>query len=299
MSTTSTDLVNETLSYLYAGSRDPYNKLSGSLSAGATSLSLTYDVGAAREGSVLAVDLELMYVWEVTNETSRTLTVQRGYLGSTAATHSDGAMVTVNPKFPAFNVLNAINADLDDLSANGLFQVATVSVTYSSQFQGYDLTSVSDLLEILQVKYDEAGPARLWPEIKSYKLRRSSDTTDFASGNALVVYEPGQDGSAVRITYAKPFTHFTGLAEAITTTGLPTTAYDIPPMGAAYRLQAVREGQRNFNEAQPSVRRADEIGAGAQLQATRGLAQIRRDRIRVEASRLRKYWPNRRRVPAS
>lgn len=299
MSTTSTDLINETYSYLYAGTRDPFNKVSGAVDASQTTIQLTYDLGAARAGAVLAVDLELWYVWEVTNEQTKTLVVERGYLGSTPATHTAGTMCTVNPKFPAYNVLNAINAELDDLSANGLFRTATISVTYSASIQGYDLTAVTDLLEVLQVKYDEPGPAKLWPEIKSYKLRRASDGTDFASGNALVVYEAGQPGSAVRITYAAPFTKFTALGQAITITGLPTTAYDIPPMGAAYRMQSVREGQVKFNESQPATRRGDEVGSGAQLMGARGLQQIRRDRIRMETSRLRKLWPNRRRVPAS
>jgi hypothetical protein len=224
--------------------------------------------------------------------------VERGYGGTTAATHADGALVTVNPRFSNWNVFNALNADLADLSANGLFQVATLTVTYSAAVQGYNLTSVTDLLEILQVKYDEPGPAKLWPEIKSYKLRRTSDTGDFASGNALVVYEAGNPGADIRVTYAKPFTAFSTMASTISSTGLPSTAYDIPPYGAAIRLQSAREGQRNFNESQPATRRADEIGLGAQTFPPIGLDRIRRDRIRLETSRLRKYWPTKRRVPA-
>lgn len=299
MSTTSTDLVNETLSYLHAGNRDPINKVTGALDASTTSVSLAYDLQAARAGAVLSVDLELIYVWEVANEQTKSLVVERGYAGTTAATHLDGALATVNPKFPAYNVLNALNADLDDLSANGLFQVATQAVTYSSAIGGYNLSGTGTILEILQVKYDESGPGKYWPEINNFKLRRASDTTDFSSGNAIVLYQEGQDGAPVRVTYATPFTKFTALAQNISSvTGLPSTANDLPPMGAAYRLQSVREGQRNFNEAQPSPRRGSEVPPGAQLQAARGLSQIRRDRIRVEASRLRKQWPNRKRLPA-
>jgi hypothetical protein len=294
MSTTSTDLIQESVRYLYSTSRDPQNKLNGAIDSATGTLSMLYPVDAARAGAVLALDLELLYVWEVVNEGTSTLTVERGYLGSVPAAHSDATLVTVNPKFSQFAILEALNADLDDLSGFGLFQVQTSTVIYNPSVQGYDIAP--NVLEILQVKYDESGPGKLWPEIRSYKLRRASDTGDFASGNALVVYDSGQPGADLRITYGAPFTHFSALGEQISTTGLPSTANDLPPLGAALRLQYMREGQRNFNEAQPSTRRADEVAAGAQLTAARGLQQIRRDRIRVETNRLRKIWPNKRRL---
>lgn len=296
MSTTAADLVNETLAHLHATHRDPMNKLSASINASVTSVSFTYDLNAIQVGALIAVDLELMYVWEVTG--SKTVTVERGWGGSTAATHADASLVTVNPKFSAFTVLNELNADLDDLSANGLFAVETDVVTYSSAINGYELTPTSSIIEILQLKYDESGPAKQWPEIKSWKLRRASDTTDFASGYAIVLYDAGQDGSAIRVTYAAPFTKFSTLASTISSTGLPATAYDLPPLGAALRLQAFREPQRNFNEAQSAPRRAGEVPPGSQLSAGAGLRQIRRDRVRVESSRLRKAWPVKKRLPS-
>lgn len=297
---TSTDLVNETLSYLYAGSHDPINTLNGSLDASTTTVAFNYDLGSARVGSVIAVDLEHMYVLDILSEPSRQLTVIRGFEGSTAATHADDAVVTVNPKFSNFRVLNAINNDLRDLSANGLFQVKEVTLTYSSSVQGYDLTSVTDtVLEILQVNYDDSGPYKTWPEINSYKLRRSSDSSDFPSGLSLVLYQEGESGRDLRVKFSCPFGTFTALAQNVTsTTGLPATAQDIPPLGAAMRLQSVREGQRNFNESQPATRRSSEVPPGAQLVGARALKELRRDRIRVEASRLRRQWPAKRRTPA-
>jgi hypothetical protein len=294
--TTSTDLVQETTRYLYSGSRDPQNKVAIDMNDAEENIVLTYDIGAARQGAVLSVDLELMYVWDVVDEAAKTLTVERGYLGSTPAAHSAGALLTVNPKFSQFAILAAINADLDDLSSNGLFREASISVTYSSSVQGYDMTGVEDVTEILQVKYDEPGPGKLWPEIKAYKLRRASSTGDFPSGLALVVYEGGHSGSPLRITYGTIFTKFTALDVDVTSTGLPSTAYDLPPLGAALRLQYMREGQRNFNEAQPTSRRADEVPQGANLRAAGGIQQLRRERIRDERNALRKIWPNRRHV---
>lgn len=298
MTTTSTNLIDETLRYLYAGARDPMNTLAAAISdTTGTSVMLTYDLGAAREGSVISIDLELMYVWAVTSEPAKTITVSRAMFGSTAATHASGATVTVNPKFSPFTVLEAINADLDDLSGNGLFKTTTVSQTYSPAVDGYDLTGATGILEILDVKYEETGPSQRWPAIRSWELKRESDTGDFASGIALVLNSAAQPGLPVRITYSAPFTHFTALGQDIATiTGLPPTANDIPPLGAALRLQSVREGQRNFNESQPATRRAVEVPPGAQYGATRGLQELRRARIRIEARRLQKYWPRKQKM---
>lgn len=292
MSTTSTDLINECLAHLHATHRDPLNKLNGSLDASQTTVLLTYDLAAIQAGAVISIDLEIMFVWSVS---SLTATVQRAYAGTTAATHADASLVTVNPKFSQFHVLNEINSDLDDLSANGLFRVATTTFTYSAAVAGYVIPA-DDIIEILQVKYDAPGPSKQWPEILSYKIRRESDTGDFATGVSIDLYDGAYAGRDVRVTYAAPFVKFSGLAVAISTTGLPTTAYDLPAIGAAVRLQSFREPQRNFNEAQGAPRRAGEVPPGAQLTASQGLRQLRRDRVRGEASGLRKQWPTRKRV---
>jgi hypothetical protein len=298
MTTTCEDLVNETLRYLYAGARDPQNKIAQAMNASIEVMEFTYDLGPVQPGAVVAVDLELMYVWAIDNLVTKTVTVERGYLGSTAAAHDADAVATINPKFSNFTVFEALNADLDDLSGNGLFQVESVELTYTPAIEGYDLTSVTDLLEVLNVKYEDPGPSKRWPEIKAWDLRRDSDTGDFASGLSLVLNEGGSSGRPVRVTYSAPFSRFATLATTIASTGLPATAHDVPPLGAALRLQSVREGQRNFNESQPATRRAQEVQAGAQLIGARGLQEMRRQRIRIEARRLQTFWPHKIKLPS-
>ena len=301
MSTTVDDLIAETRRDLYAGARDQMNKLDGALDANDTSATFLYELGSIRSGSYIAVDLEVMYVFAVTNEADKEVVIERGMLGSTAATHADGAVVTVNPKFSDWAIFTAINAELDDLTApsNGLFAERNVTLTYNPAIMGYDLTDVDDtggVLEILEVKYDQTGPERLWPEIRRFDLRRLSDTGDFASGTALVLFEEGQSGRDVRVAYTGPYIPFADLGDDIADTGLQDTAHDIPPLGASMRLQSMREGQRNFNEVQGDTRRAAEVPVGAQLAGVRGPAGIRQARIMAERSRLRKRWPYRRRI---
>lgn len=272
------------------------NLLSGSHNNSQTTFTFSKPLGSMIDGCYIAVDLEIIYVWTVVSTTG-TATVQRGMLGSTAATHSDAALVTVNPRFPKFSILQAINADLDDLSAspNGLYQVKNVTLTYNPAAQGYDLTSIADYVDVLRVRAKIPGPSKAWPEIRSFQLKRNMDTTDFASGNAIILYEGGYPGLDIRVTYSQAFTHLSALTDdVVTVSGLPATMHDIPPLGAAARLSGVRETKRNFTEGQGDGRRATEVPPGSQTNSMRGLLAIRQARIRAESARLGGNYPARR-----
>jgi hypothetical protein len=292
------DLVSEAESYLYATARDPLNKLSTSIDADDETLAFDFELGGIAAGSFVAIDLELFYIWQVSSAPSRQVNVARAQRGSIATNHTAGAMVYVNPKFSKFAMFTAVNADLGDLSApnNGLFAEGVVTLTYNPAIIGYDLAGVTDLIEVLEVKYDDTGPQKEWPIIRRWELRRDSATSDFSSGLALAIYEDAQPGRPIRVTYSKPFAPFVNLTDDLAVSGLPATASDIPPLGAALRLQSMREGQRNFNESQGDSRRAAEVPVGAQLAGVRGPAGLRMSRIAAERSRLRKKWPYRRRT---
>lgn len=297
--TTAATLISETKRYLLPTAREPLNTLNGSINSSVVTVVLNQDITAITTGSYISVDLEIMYVWTAVGAT-KTLTVQRGMQGSTAAAHSDAALVTVNPRFSDFSILQAINADIDDLSSpeNGLFRVATIEFDYQPQIIGYNLAGIDPgWLNILSVRYDTPGPWKEWPELRHWQVKLNQDTADFASGVAIMLYDPAYPGRDVRVTYSYPFTHFTNTTDdATTVAGLAATMVDIPPLGAAARLAGVRETQRNQFEAQGDPRRATEVPPNAQLAGSTNLMRLRASRIKSEASRLSINWPTRRRV---
>lgn len=294
--TTAGDLINETKRYLLAQHREQLNQLTNPIVAADTSLTFTHTLGSLAAGAYISVDLEIMYVWDVT-AASQTANVSRGMLGSVAASHAMNALVTVNPKFPDFSVLQAINADLNDLSGQGLYQATTASLTYVSGQFGYNLTGATDVQMGLDVRYDYPGLPNDWPAMKLWDIRRNADTSEFASGFQVTLREVGYPGAEVRVTYARPFSPLTATADdVLAVAGLQVPAHDLPPLGAALRLQGVREGQRNFNEAQPDTRRSAEIPAGAQITSLRGLADFRQSRIKSEKARLLRQYPYHRKV---
>lgn len=291
---TAADLVDATLDFVLGGTDEAINVLTSSITAASTSLAFTYELEGIVPGAFLGIGLEVVRV-VATNNTSNTATVIRGQRGSTAASASAGAVVQVNPRFSRWSVFRAINDDLSDLSAQGLYKMSTVDLTFNAAVMGYDLSSVTDLEDIYTVRYQVPGPSKEWPLISKSKWRldRNANLTDFASGYALVIYGGGYSGQSVRVAYRAPFTKFTTLSDDVqTVAGLPSTANDLPPLGAAMRLMAGHEAARNFVESQPDTRRPDEVPPGAQLNTSTGWARIRRERIQDELKRLKRRYPD-------
>lgn len=296
MATTCNDLIDATLDHLLGGLDDRVNVLAAGVNAGDTTLSFAYDLDAIVPGSFLGLGLEVVRVME-TNTTNSSAVVLRGQRGSTAAAHSSGAVVQVSPRFSRWSVFRAINDDLDDLSGLGLFRMNTAELTYNPSVMTYDLTGVSSVEQVYSVRYEVPGASKEWPLLlpSEYRFERNADTSDFASGFSLTLYGGGYAGRKVRVAYKAPFTRMTSATDDVqAVAGLPATANELPPLGAALRLISGHESGRVAYETQPDTRRADEVPVGASLQTASGWRRQRADRIDSELKRLARYYPVRR-----
>lgn len=292
--TVASEWVEEARRHILGGYREELNRLDGAITNSQTSLTLKYDPVEVAAGTVLSIDLERIRVWE---RSGKSLTVvERGVDGTTQASHSDLAVIRVGSRFDDFAVLDAINDDLDDLSApnNGLFKVATVDLTSSSSRRGYDLTGVSNMIgEPLDVRWSLSGSTHHWPELRLWRYKSNLPTSDFPSGRALFLDQGVESGRTIRVFYRQPFTRLAALNTDVSTSGLPSTAYDLPPLGAAMRLVAFGEARRSFLDAQGDSRRAEEVPPGSITASSRGLAAVRQQRIEAERSRLYVEYPQR------
>ncbi len=244
------------------------------------------------KGVVIEVNAELMYVISVS---STTINVMRGYGGSTAATHATGDIVRVSPKFPTNRIISSLNDDLADLSApgQGLFQMKTTSFTYNAGVDGYDLTGLTsaEIDSIYSVTYADIGTEAAEPDVSSWRLRRNRDTASFSSGLALILYTGAWPGQKITVMYKSPFTPITDGTTARSAVGLATTAYDLPPLGAAMALMTTTPIRREFLDAQGTSRMADEVPPGAISASFRDLMGRRRARVEAESGRLVSQYP--------
>lgn len=290
--TLASDLIADTKRHLLSGTRESMNKLDGAINSSVTDVTFEFTSNLPTIGSYVEVDLEIMYVWSMAGQVA---TVERGQLGSTAAAHSDDAVATINPRYPKFAILKAINDELRDLSSpmNGLFAVRSVELTASASSGSYDLTASTDVLEVLSVRHSLPGFTDSWVPLTNYELAQSAGG-DFASGTSLVVHDGIVPGRTVRVLYKASFDALSAVTDNVETiTGLPESMHDIPPLGAAMRLVAPREIRRNQTGSQGDTRRAEEVPAGAVTSSMRGIAALRQARINAEAAKLATRYPDR------
>lgn len=285
------DLIEETRRLILASTREERNKLAADITTPATTLTLSYPIGQITRGTKLSIDLEDIYVWDASGLSVSAM--DRGQWGSTAAAHALNTPIHVNPKFSNWEIFNALNDELNSLSApaNGLYRVSTTELEYNPVISGYAYTD-TDILSVMEVRYGVPGPSREFLISESWEY--SSNLSDeFAGGSAIFVRD-AIVGQPVLIKGKFSFTPLAAtLATDLSTTGLPTTAYDILPIGAAWRLTAGLESARNFTTGQGDTRRANEVPPGSNLGGSREWGRLRELRIREEASRLAVKYPAR------
>jgi hypothetical protein len=292
--TTFLDLINRTHQYLYTGQREQIAVLAANVPASSTSLSFTGPLGGIRANSLVSIDLEMFFVLSV-NDANNTAQVMPAWLGSPTSSHSAGAPVTVNPKFSNWQIAQAINEDLDDLSSpdNGLYRIVTADITFNPVQTGYDLSALpSNFIDIRSVRFQQANPTQYLPAVRSWTVDRNQSATYFPSGNALFIYEPGWPGLPLHVQAMAPFNHLNYTTDdVVAVAGLPATATDLPPLGAALILMYGRPFKRGFTEIQGDTRRNEEIPPGLIEGGMKPLAMHRQQRIAAEASRLARQYP--------
>ena len=143
-----------------------FSRLDGAMSD-TTGTTLTYESGlfSSEEenllgnGALVEVDQELMLV-TAANTSTRTLTVSRGYAGTTAATHADETNVFINPTFPRKSVFDAVADNIVRLYPS-LYNVTTTNVTSGSTYAEVPASTVEILTSYVQnasgEQYTSAG----------------------------------------------------------------------------------------------------------------------------------------------
>lgn len=283
-------LLNRVSRQLLSGTVEERNKLASTVDSSVTTITTSYDLNGLRSGTVFEIDSELMYIWEATPG-SKSLVVERGYAGTTAAAHTAGAAITTNPRFPKSQMLEALNQEIDDLSSplNGLFRVVTQEVTYNGSDRQVNLTSAANVLDLVDVRLRYLSDD--FPFIWTARLQRDLPTADFPSGYAIVMDESIMAGTLV-VRYKSSFTRVSATTDDLQTVAhVPQSMEDILELGVMSRVLAPREVKRNFIESQGDTRRSEEVQAGAMTNSVTNILRLRKDRILAEAARLARQYP--------
>lgn len=275
------DLMQETRRSLLGMHRAEKNKLAANIAASDTTITFTYDLEGIARGSYLAIEDEIMYVWDV-NPSAKSVTVERSQLGTTAIAHASGINVEVDPRFAPYAIRYALREEIRSWGPQ-VYQVKSTSIQTTAEVRGYDLGQLinDNFYNILSVRRSTPSVngqpnSESWPTIHNWRIVRNAPTSDFPSGCGIVLpnaYDINQiyDASGsfdmiispslptISIVYSCPFSVdltdsngnvFGDNLDVIAKVGLDETMIDIPPIGAAWRLLSTRETLRTFTEGQ-------------------------------------------------
>jgi 3D (Asp-Asp-Asp) domain-containing protein len=302
--TTLTNMIDEVLINLagYTFQQDRSTYLSAAVSSTTSSIASPTILQLGSTDSVgkgiLEIDEELVWV-DSFDRVANTATVSpygRGYLGTTAATHTSESKVTIAPTFPRYSVKRAINDTIRSLGAN-IFAVKSTTFTFNAAVSTYAFANLN-IKNILTISWQDIGPSKEWVPIRRWDLDAVANPEAFGytSGTdtvqTITLGEAPISGRTVKVIYATDPNAFSTNSEVYTTvTGLPESTRDVVILGAAYRLLSFLDPAR---AAQVSPQ-ADETDAkrpyGASQTATKQLYALYIQRLNEETKAQQQNYP--------
>lgn len=295
MTTTYANMIDEALLNLsgYTMRQDRSTHLTQDITSSGLTLNLA-DVSNIGKG-VVEIDDELLWI-DSYDRVSNTATVApygRGYNGTTAAAHTTNSRVTVAPTFPKAVVKKAINDTIDAVFPQ-LFATGVTVFNFNSAKTTYSLPAEAQT--ILYVSWQPTGSTEEWMPLRNWRQDPLANTTSFASGNSISVYDNIQSGRKIQVHYTKkPTTLSASATSAVfeTVTGLPSSCKDVILYGASYRLASfIDPGRLNYSSAEAD--NADtKIQYGSGASTARFMLGLYQQRLNEEAGKLRDVYPTR------
>jgi len=299
LTTTLTDLINEVSINLagYTYQQDRATHLSSAvttLTSSSTSPTVLYLGSTENLGKgIVEIDEELMWV-DSFDRIANTATVSpygRGYLGTTAATHTADTKVSISPTFPRYVIKKAIN-DTVNAVGSSIYAAKVTTFTFNAAQTTYDFDGLN-IQNILSISWQSVGPSLEWIPVRRWSWDSKADETAFgATAQTVTIGDYITPGRTVKVVYATDPVPFTTNAQDFSTqTGLPESCKDVVVLGASYRLLTYLDPAR---AAQVSPQ-ADETDSkrpyGASQTATKQLYALYTQRLNEETARQQAFYP--------
>lgn len=287
--TTVAALIEEVYRHLEPSSFGKLNRLTADIDNVQDTLVVDFATGEAiREHSQICVDVEVMYVWEY-DKATRTVTVQRGMGGSVPSAHTAGALVQVQPRVAAFDVLTQLQNEVRSWPP-ALYRVGRATLTFTANSRAYNLASTTGMYRVLEVRglSTASGTPRT---LGGWRVDFNADTSVYPTGKAIV-FSAAYSGTA-EVIFAAPFvTTSWSPTMTLASVGLSDSMLDIPVLGAVARL--LHEAPRTDTRVQGQSRDAEEVPPMHTANLRAQMRRERDDRIHQEMARLRELYPQRR-----
>lgn len=249
------------------------------------------DVGDSLNDALVELDTELVYV--KTHDPNGPATSSPAWFRQQQGTPANDSFaansrVTINPIWPRYHVaqtlVEGIHACYPDL-----FGVKEKDLTSSHVNGNYELDADCD--GILKLTYEHIGPGKRQSKILAWDL----DTKNTDGKVYLRTNPSGVPGRKIRVTYRHqpvapdPAT----LSTLWSTTGLPSSAQDLPVRYALYTLVSAADLAKFQSHSVPQSDANRFVPTGSTNSVSRRLEEMFRSRLRDESRKLRDLYPPR------
>lgn len=295
MAKTCGDLITECEAQLHGwgSTQDRVTPLTNGIGATDTTFTVTYPFGQAVGISpgVVQIDSELLYVVSVDSGTGVVTLAPgfgRGYRGTTATTHSAGAMVVSRPKFPRADLFKQLNEIVGAVWPD-LFAVQTYTTTVSFPSNTYTLPNTNGAaMSVLDAQWQD--PIGNWVKCPSYSIDPYDATFRLGSGAMI--------GRPLRILYTtQPRQFVAETDDFVTQTGLPDSTSDVLTLGVVAKLVPGLDISRAQLSSVEQSDRSRVVPPSAGVTVAKYIMALYEERLSNEAASLRRqYRPRLRKV---
>ena len=240
---------------------------------------------------IIEIEGEMMWV-DAYDKQANTLTIApfgRGYNSTTAAAHSSNVQVIITPTYPRNAVKRAVNDTINSVFPK-VFAVGKQTFSFLASRTTYQINS--EALQILHMAWQTVGPTKEWLPIRQWRWDPLANSTAFATGRTVSIYDNVLPGRTIQIVYAHLPNQLSSLSDDFeTVTGLPSSMRDVIIYGAAWRLSSyVDPGRISITSAA-----ADELdtkrpyGTGSNI--TKQLLALYTQRLEEESLKQKVQFP--------
>lgn len=280
----------------YTRNQEQITWLSMGMSSGDVTFQIDPGTANAMSRGLVEIGNELILVSSY-NQTSGLVSVAAGTNGrgrenTTATTHTELDIVTMDPDFPKQRITEAIN---QTIAATYPDLYVMASTNFPKVAARYEYPMPVEAEDIVRITCETIGPSKVWFPSQSWTFNpqaNSNQSDGSPTGKSLQIMDSIVPGRQIQIVYSKKPGQFALDSEDYETTiGYPERTTDMIMYGAVARLLSGVEAARLQQKSVESTERAPLVPTGAATQASKYYWDLYRQRMNEEVDRLHQLFP--------
>ena len=220
-----------------------YSYLTSGIDASATTIPYDGDLFSVEEedaldaGAIIEIGQEIMYSKEL-NTVTNEITVTRGARGTTAASHSLGAIIKIAPPFPRINVFNAVKDQIENLYPT-LYAVEVQTIASAAGYvalEGADDNRIVAPIAAVSQYQTLADGSETTVQFRGVAMELIDVPTSVTASGKVVQFSGINNGVNVHCTFKKKFGEVTDETTTLADIGLETEYEPIIMAGVAAQM---------------------------------------------------------------